>query len=29
MKRGQSLVVWAIREGRLCADEVDNYLMEF
>ena len=26
MRRGQSLVVWAIREGRLCAREVDNYL---
>ena len=25
--RGQSLVVWAIREGRQCAREVDSYLM--
>jgi glutamate synthase (NADPH/NADH) small chain len=27
MRRGQSLVVWAIREGRQCAREVDAYLM--
>ena len=27
MRRGQSLVVWAIREGRLCARPVDEYLM--
>ncbi|MEZ5653410.1 MAG: glutamate synthase subunit beta [Burkholderiaceae bacterium] len=27
MRRGQSLVVWAIREGRQCAREVDLYLM--
>ena len=27
MRRGQSLVVWAIREGRQCAHEVDKYLM--
>jgi len=26
MRRGQSLVVWAIREGRECADAVDNFL---
>jgi len=26
-RRGQSLVVWAINEGRLCAREVDRYLM--
>ena len=26
MRRGQSLVVWAIREGRQCADAVDAYL---
>jgi glutamate synthase (NADPH/NADH) small chain len=26
MRRGQSLVVWAIREGRECADRVDQYL---
>ena len=25
-RRGQSLVVWAINEGRLCADEVDRWL---
>jgi glutamate synthase (NADPH/NADH) small chain len=25
-RRGQSLVVWAIREGRDCASAVDNYL---
>ncbi|MDF1594976.1 MAG: glutamate synthase subunit beta [Acidimicrobiia bacterium] len=27
MRRGQSLVVWAIREGRHCARAVDEYLM--
>ncbi len=27
VRRGQSLVVWAIREGRQCAREVDNFLM--
>jgi glutamate synthase (NADPH/NADH) small chain len=27
MRRGQSLVVWAIREGRQCAREVDAFLM--
>jgi glutamate synthase (NADPH/NADH) small chain len=27
MRRGQSLVVWAIREGRQCAREVDTFLM--
>jgi hypothetical protein len=27
MRRGQSLVVWAIREGRQCARSVDNFLM--
>jgi len=26
MRRGQSLVVWAIREGRQCARAIDNYL---
>ena len=26
-RRGQSLVVWAIREGRECAREVDRFLM--
>jgi glutamate synthase (NADPH/NADH) small chain len=25
--RGQSLIVWAIAEGRACASEVDKYLM--
>jgi glutamate synthase (NADPH/NADH) small chain len=25
-RRGQSLIVWAIREGRQCAAEVDRYL---
>jgi glutamate synthase (NADPH/NADH) small chain len=28
MRRGQSLVVWAIREGRQCARSVDEYLMQ-
>ena len=27
MRRGQSLVVWAIREGRQCARAVDKFLM--
>jgi glutamate synthase (NADPH/NADH) small chain len=27
MRRGQSLVVWAIREGRQCARAIDDYLM--
>ena len=27
MRRGQSLVVWAIREGRLCARSIDQFLM--
>jgi len=27
MRRGQSLVVWAIREGRQCARAVDEYLL--
>ena len=27
MRRGQSLVVWAIREGRQCAKSVDEFLM--
>jgi glutamate synthase (NADPH/NADH) small chain len=27
MRRGQSLVVWAIREGRLCARAIDEFLM--
>ena len=29
MHRGQSLVVWAIDEGRRCAKEVDRYLMGY
>lgn len=29
MHRGQSLVVWAIAEGRKCAHEVDEFLMEY
>jgi glutamate synthase (NADPH/NADH) small chain len=29
MRRGQSLVVWAIREGRQCARAVDEYLLGF
>ncbi len=28
MRRGQSLVVWAIREGRACAKSVDEFLMD-
>ena len=27
MRRGQSLVIWAIYEGRHCAEMVDDYLM--
>jgi glutamate synthase (NADPH/NADH) small chain len=27
MRRGQSLVVWAIREGRQCAQAIDKALM--
>jgi glutamate synthase (NADPH/NADH) len=27
-RRGQSLVVWGIQEGRLCAREVDAFLMD-
>ena len=27
MRRGQSLVVWAIREGRQCARAIDDFLM--
>lgn len=29
MNRGQSLVVWAIAEGKACAREVDKYLMGY
>ncbi len=29
MHRGQSLVVWALAEGRACAAEVDEYLMGY
>ena len=29
MRRGQSLVVWALAEGRACAAEVDEYLMGY
>ncbi|MGN1414971.1 MAG: glutamate synthase subunit beta [Anaerovoracaceae bacterium] len=28
-RRGQSLVVWAIAEGRACAKAVDEYLMDY
>ena len=28
MHRGQSLVVWAIAEGRECAQEIDEFLMK-
>jgi glutamate synthase (NADPH/NADH) small chain len=28
-RRGQSLIVWAIREGRQCARAVDEFLMGF
>jgi len=27
MRRGQSLIVWAIAEGRECAKAIDEYLM--
>jgi glutamate synthase (NADPH/NADH) small chain len=27
MRRGQSLVVWAIGEGRMCARAIDTFLM--
>jgi glutamate synthase (NADPH/NADH) small chain len=26
MRRGQSLVVWAIKEGRLAAEHIDSYI---
>jgi glutamate synthase (NADPH/NADH) small chain len=29
MRRGQSLVVWAISEGRECARQVDEYLVGY
>jgi glutamate synthase (NADPH/NADH) small chain len=29
MRRGQSLIVWAIREGRQCARAVDEFLMSW
>ena len=29
MQRGQSLIVWAIAEGRSCARAVDTYLMGY
>ena len=29
MRRGQSLVVWAIQEGRAAAHEVDTFLMGY
>ena len=29
MHRGQSLVVWAICEGRECAKEIDRFLMGY
>lgn len=29
MRRGQSLVVWAIAEGRECARQIDEYLMGY
>ncbi len=28
-RRGQSLVVWAISEGRNCAKEIDTFLMGY
>jgi glutamate synthase (NADPH/NADH) small chain len=28
MGRGQSLIVWAIAEGRACAAGVDRYLLQ-
>ena len=27
-RRGQSLVVWAIREGRDCASSINNFLLK-
>ena len=27
-RRGQSLVVWAISEGRKCASQIDSFLMK-
>ena len=27
-RRGQSLIVWGIQEGRQCARELDEYLMQ-
>ena len=27
VRRGQSLIVWALHEGRECADAVDRFLM--
>ena len=29
MRRGQSLVVWGIAEGRAAAKEIDEYLMGY
>ena len=29
MRRGQSLVVWAVKEGRAAAREADQYLMGY
>ena len=29
MRRGQSLVVWGVAEGRAAAQEVDEYLMGY
>ena len=29
LRRGQSLVVWAIAEGKACAREIDRYLMGY
>lgn len=29
MRRGQSLIVWAIREGRQCARSIDDFLMGY
>ena len=29
MRRGQSLVVWAISEGRECARKIDEFLMGY
>ncbi len=29
MKRGQSLVVWAVADGIKCAKEIDTYLMDY